>query len=224
MSKDIAITTENLSFCYEDNNEIIRNIDLTLYSGETTALVGENGAGKTTLGKLLTGILKPSGGEITIFGDDTGRLSLSDIGQKIGYCFQNPDIQLFASSVEEEICFGLKYRGFSDEYIETVKEELLKLFEIDHLRNAFPLNLSRGEKRRVVLAACLALNPSYLILDEPTAGLDADRIIILNNVLDKLSKKGIGILIISHNEDFIQTNSDRILRLYKGTITDDCRI
>jgi len=120
MSKDIAITAANLSFCYENNKEIISNVNLTLYSGETAALAGENGAGKTTLGKLLTGILKPSEGVITVFGDDAGRLSLSDIGQKIGYCFQNPDLQLFASSVEDEICFGLKYRGFDNEYIETV--------------------------------------------------------------------------------------------------------
>jgi energy-coupling factor transport system ATP-binding protein len=224
MHKEIAIETKDLAFTYEgkkDRVKVIDGLNLLLYKGETTALVGVNGSGKTTLGKLISGILKPTAGNVFVFGQDTTTIPLSHIGQKIGYSFQNPGQQLFTTTVEEEIAFGLKYRGETKERIGEVTEDLLQLFEIQHLRDSFPLNLSWGEKRRVVLAAVLALEPQYLVLDEPTTGLDHKRIRILNQALQQLDKKGIGMLIISHNESFIEENARRILRMEKGEIIDD---
>lgn len=221
MYKESAIEARGLAFSYSRKVSFIEGMDLSLGKGEATALVGPNGAGKTTLGKLLTGIIKPSAGELFHFGEDTLQLPLSRIGQKVGYCFQNPDQQLLAASVEEEIAFGLKYRGASREYIKHTTESLLNLFEISHLRKSFPLNLSWGEKRRVVLAACLALDPHYLVLDEPTIGLDGERIKILSRILVRLLENGIGMLLISHDQDFIQENAQRILHLQRGNIVDD---
>ncbi len=211
-------------FGYHKEASLINQLNLSLYGDETTALVGPNGAGKSTLGKLLTGILKPSAGELSIFGQDAKSLPLSHIGQKIGYCFQNPHQQLLAASVEEEIAFGLIYRGAGREYIEHTVASLLSLFEIEHLRRSFPLNLSWGEKRRVALASCLALNPQYLILDEPTVGLDRERIRTFNQVLARLRENGIGMLLISHDLDFVRENSGRILQMEGGSIVDDHRI
>ncbi|MEN6460928.1 MAG: ABC transporter ATP-binding protein [Syntrophomonas sp.] len=222
MHKEIAIEARELVFGYQKAMNIIQHLSLSLYKGETVVLVGPNGAGKTTLGKLLTGILKPSSGKLFLFGEDSNTIPLFRIGQKVGYSFQNPECQLFTLSVEDEIGFGLKYRGASQEKIARVTKYLLTLFEIEHLRNAFPLNLSWGEKRRVVLAASLALEPDYLILDEPTTGLDEERIEILNLVLDRLRENGIGMLLISHNQEFIKKNARRILRMEKGRIADDC--
>ena len=195
-----------------------------MYKGQTAALIGPNGAGKTTLGKLLTGILKPLAGQLYIFGEEAGSLPLSHIGQQVGYCFQNPRQQLLAATVEEEIAFGLKYRGAKREYIEDTVNSLLTLFEIQHLRRSFPLNISWGEKRRVVLAACLALDPQYLVLDEPTVGLDGDRIRTFNRVLARLRENGIGMLLISHDQDFVRENASRILPMEGGSIIDDLRI
>lgn len=222
MNKEIAIEAKELVFGYRKDASIIDHLSLPLFKGETVALVGPNGAGKTTLGKLLTGILKPSSGKFFLFGEDGTSLPLSRIGQKVGYSFQNPEQQLFTVSVEDEIAFGLKYRGANQEHISRVTEYLLNLFEIEHLRKVFPLNLSWGEKRRVVLAASLALEPEYLVLDEPTTGLDENRIGILNQMLVRLRENGIGMLLISHNQDFVQENAQRILHMVEGEIADDC--
>lgn len=221
MDKKIALRAENLTFSYDKKTIVVHQQNLSLYQGETVILTGPNGSGKTTLGKLLTGILKPTNGTIRIFDQDSKDLSLGDIGRKIGYCFQNPGKQLFAASVEEEIRFGLKYRGEDIDTIDQVTQEMMDIFEISHLKNEFPFNLSWGEKRRVVLAATLALNPAYLILDEPTTGLDEGRIDCLNRILKNLREKGIGMLLISHNQSFIDDNAYRILRMERGCITDD---
>ncbi len=223
MFREIAIEVKNLVFSYSHNAALIDQLNLALLAGETVALVGPNGVGKTTLGKLLVGILKPCCGSYFLFGKDAAGLSLARIGRVIGYSFQNPMQQLFALSVAEEIAFGLKYRGADGDHISRVTETLLELFEIEHLRHVFPLNLSWGEKKRVALAACLALEPEYLILDEPTSGVDEQRIGILNGVLDRLREKGMGMLLISHNQGFVDANAQRVLRMERGRITDDRR-
>lgn len=224
MDKSIALEARDLVFGYRKDTKIIDHLSLSLFKGETAALTGPNGAGKTTLGKLLTGILKPQAGSFLVFGEDGNTLPLSRIGQKVSYSFQNPEQQLLAASVEDEIAFGLKYRGASREHIARVTESLMTLFEIEHLREAFPLNLSWGEKRRVVLAACLALEPEYLVLDEPTTGLDEKRVGTLTQVLGRLQENGIGMLVISHNQSFIQQNAQRILHMEEGKIVYDRRL
>lgn len=219
--KEIAIEARDLTFGYRGKANIIEHLDLSLFEGETVALMGPNGAGKTTLGKLLAGILRPAAGELTIFGENGLTMPLFRIGQKVGYSFQNPVQQLFCVSVEEEIAFGLKYRGYSREHIKRTTEFLLNLFEIEHLRSAFPLNLSWGEKRRVALAACLALEPAYLVLDEPTTGMDDGRIHTLSELLGRLREQEVGMLLISHNTYFVEENAQRILHMDGGGITDD---
>ncbi|GAB1476103.1 hypothetical protein MASR2M70_09350 [Bacillota bacterium] len=230
-----AIRAEKLTYAYEElkgkrhqrgekPRPAVADVNLTLYEGEAAAIRGSNGAGKTTLGKLLTGIIKPSLGKVVIFGKDAGEMSLSEIGGKIGYGFQNPERQLFASTVEEEIGFGLYYGGMPKEKVSRITEGLIKLFQLEACRDSFPLNLSYGEKKRVALAAALALSPEYLILDEPTLGLDARRIDILNQVLEELKSRGTGMLIISHNEEFIRQITSRVLTMERGQIIDDRKI
>ena len=222
MEKEVAITASALAFSYRKESEIIDSLSVSLLTGETVALIGANGAGKTTLGKLLTGILRPTRGTLTLFGQDASKMSLPQIGQKIGYSFQNPEQQLFTTSVEAEIAFGLKHRGMSREEISEKTEALLSLFELQQVRYEFPLNVSWGEKRRIALAACFALNPGYLVLDEPTTGQDEERITILNQALERLRQRDVGMLLISHNESFIEQNAQRILRMERGAIVDDC--
>lgn len=230
-----AIRADNLTYSYEgvkakghqrgeNPRSAVSDVNLTLYKGEAAAIAGPNGAGKTTLGKLLTGIIKPRFGKVIIFGKDAGAMTLSEIGQKIGYGFQNPERQLFASTVEEEIGFGLYYGGMPKEEVNSITKGLIKLFQLESCRDSFPINLSYGEKKRVALAAALSLSPEYLILDEPTLGLDVKRIDILNQVLAELRNRGTGMLIISHNEEFIWQNTTRILTMERGQIIDDRKI
>ncbi len=209
------------SFGYKKEKLILNDLSIKIKNHEVTAIIGSNGSGKTTLGKLLVGILKPDKGSVVVFGKDTRNMSLGEIGQNIGYLFQNPERQIFAATVEDEIGFVLELKGYDKEYIKSSVEDMLSLFHLSEVRNAFPFKLSHGEKERLALAAILVNNPEYLVLDEPTTGLDIERKKILLEVLKVLKEKGIGMTIISHDEEFVQALSSRIIRMDRGEIIED---
>ncbi|MDD3350650.1 MAG: ABC transporter ATP-binding protein [Eubacteriales bacterium] len=232
-AKREVLRVEELRFFYENkklrkqgaelplNESLFDDLFFSLNSGEITALTGANGAGKSTLGKLLAGILAPKKGRVLLEGNDAAGLSLAQRGRQVGYCFQNPATQLFTQSVEEEIAFGLKYSKTEKESQAAITGKMLSLFELQEIRGSFPLNISWGEKRRLVIAAALALDPAYLILDEPTTGLDPKRIETLGTLLEELREQGTGILLISHNREFVNGIADRILVLEGGRIRDE---
>lgn len=218
------IEVKNACFTYpKSKKQIINDISLKLYTKDFAAIVGANGSGKTTLGKLLTGILKSDNGDVLICGRNTKDMSLGQCGKKVGYMFQNPDCQIFAATVEEEISFAMELNGIEREVIEEKVSYMLKVFDLENLKDDFPFNLSRGEKQRLALAAILVNEPEYLILDEPTTGLDFERVKILSDILSKLSKKGIGIAVISHDEEFINKHADRIIQIEEGKVVSDFR-
>lgn len=219
MEKFIEI--KNLNFKYKRGRQVFKDFSIDFDRSETTIITGPNGSGKTSLTKLIMGILKAQSGSISIEGRDTRDLSLGQIGQTIGYVFQYPERQLFATSVIEELTFPLIFRGGDKEDVFTKGEEWLKIFELDGLRDSYPFSLSYGEKRRLALASVLMNDPTYLILDEPTASLDRARIEILVDILEKLKEKKIGTIIVSHNTDFIEDHGDRIVSLEGGRITGD---
>src|SRR5690606_12458880 len=130
-------------------------------------------------------------------------MPLSEIGSKIGYLFQNPEKQFFTNTVYDELSFVLKIKGYDDEYIKDKVEKKLKLFQLKGLEKSSPFLLSQGEKQRLAIAAILINEPQYLILDEPTTGLDNRRKEILLKILTKLKNRGIGMTIISHDDEFI---------------------
>lgn len=218
------IEVTNICFTYpKSKKQIINNMSLELYKNDFTAIVGSNGSGKTTLGKLFTGILKPTMGEILICGNNSKDMTLGQCGKKVGYLFQNPSRQIFAASVKEELSFIMEFKGTDIKIIEQKVDNMLEVFDLIHLKDEFPFNLSRGEKQRLALAAILVNDPEYLILDEPTTGLDFERIKILSNVLNKLRKKEIGIAVISHDEEFINNHATRIIQVEGGEVIGDWR-
>lgn len=217
------ISVKNLNFHYEKGKDIIKNINLELDKREITIITGSNGSGKTTLGKLLMGILKPISGEISIQGKNISQMTLAEIGSEIGYLFQNPEKQFFTHSVQEELSFVLKSKGLELEYINKKVDNLLQTFQLEHLRESFPLKLSQGEKQRLAIAGILVNDIEYLILDEPTTGLDMKRKYILTDKLKELNKKNIGMLIISHDNEFIKLLADRKIKLDRGEIVEDRR-
>ena len=162
------IELENLYFEYNNEKPIINNINLKIIKDEVTGIIGANGSGKTTLGKLMMGILKPKNGQVYIANRKISQFSLAQIGSRIGYLFQNPEKHFFTNTVEEELRFVLKFKGFNEVNIEEKVEGLLKLFQIEDLRKQSPLLLSQGEKQRLAIATILINDPEYLILDEPT--------------------------------------------------------
>jgi energy-coupling factor transport system ATP-binding protein len=162
------IELKQVGFTYpRKNNPAVKEVSLELEQDTITAMVGPNGSGKTTLTKLMMGILRPQKGEIRLAGRPLTRYSLAQIGGLIGYVFQNPDLQLFCGSVAEEIAFGLTGPGRDRQMIKEKVNFYLRYFELDGCRDAFPLHLSQGEKQRLAIAAVLAHEPRYLILDEP---------------------------------------------------------
>lgn len=212
------IKLKNVCYTYPKSSFGLNDISLDLYKGEITAVVGSNGSGKTTLSKIMTGILKPSSGELYICGQNAVNLELYEFGQKIGYAFQNPDRQLFTSSVWEEICFPLRLKDTPVEEMEKKAEALLNQFRLTHKKAALPIRLSRGEKRRLVLAAILATEPMYLILDEPSTGLDRDNRKLFYDLLLHLCEQGLGIAVITHDLHFVNQYAKRTVTMHGGRI------
>jgi len=180
--------------------------------GEIIAITGKNGCGKTTLTKLLAGILRPVAGHISIDGLNVSDMDLFEIGQHVGYVFQNPNRQLFCDTVFNEAAYGLRNLGFDDEKAKQEAEQYLEYFGLMGYRDAYPGKLSHGEKQRLALAAVLALGTDYLVLDEPTTGLDVRRQRELGELLLDLRREfNCGIIFVSHETEFATRFADREL-------------
>lgn len=215
---------QNVSFKYNKQQVLaLKDISLQIENNEVIGLIGHNGSGKTTLTKLLVGALRSFGGKIFLENEDIGCLSLAQVGRKIGYVFQNPDKQLFATTVEAEIRFGLENMGLPSAEIQKRVHYYLSYFNMETYQAVYPLHLSQGQKQRVVLAAIMAMQPQFLILDEPTVGLDGYHREQLKNMLIELKNKDIGMIIISHDLDFLENMAGRFIKLEQGKIVGDIR-
>lgn len=168
----------NVSYDYPGKIPALRQVCFSLVPGDLVALIGANGSGKSTLLKLLDGLVFPSSGELLAFGQTLNQKSfknnsfVSEFRRKVGLVFQDPDIQLFSSTVWEEVTFGPLQMGISNEEVISRGKESLELLNIPHLRDRPPHLLSGGEKKKVALACVLSLYPQVLLMDEPTTGLD----------------------------------------------------
>jgi len=217
------LTLKNINFGYAKNDFILQNLNIEISKDEITAIIGDNGSGKTTIGKLMAGILKPNSGKVMIDGNDIKNISLGEIGKNIGYLFQEPSCQIFAPSVREELSFVMDLKEVPIDIINDKVDTMLNLFHIKHLENANTFVLSRGEKQRLALGAILINQPTFLILDEPTTGLDMMRKNSFSNIVEKLKVQGIGMVLISHDEDFVEAHADRIVELSNGRIMHDSK-
>ena len=216
------LRVDNLSFAYEKNNQILDNVNFTINQGEVVSIVGPNGAGKSSLAKLLCGFLRPTAGQIILNNIDTINLSIKEIAENIGYVLQNPNAMISKTNVKEEVGFGLKLRGASDEKIEEECEKILKICGLYPFRN-WPISaLSYGQKRRVTIASILILNPQVIILDEPTAGQDYRHYTEIMEFIQKLNQEyKLTILMISHDMHLIQEYTQRTLVFADGTLLAD---
>jgi len=203
---------DSICFRYKKEN-IIDNKSLILEGNQCTALIGSNGSGKTTLGKLLMGILKPESGSISYDELNIENLSLSELGSRVGYLFQNPSQQLFAVTVRDDLTFTLRLNGEGKDVIESKLNHVSKLFHLESLIDSKCHLLSQGEKQRVALASIFMREPEYLILDEPTTGLDTVRKAALGDVIDTIKDQNVGILIITHDKKFVNKYADIVIEM-----------
>ncbi len=199
----------------------VKNVSLSLGQAEKIAMTGLSGSDKSTLAKLILGLLKPQNGEIILDGRPVGKYSLVEIGEKLGYVLQNPSQMLFNTSVYNEIAFGLKWKGKSKSEIDYLCKKYLDLFELWDLRDELPFNLSEGQKQLVALSAVLALQPRYLILDEPTKSIDTFRKQRLKDILQGIWRQGTGIMVISHDNEFIADFAGRRIHMAGGEVVKD---
>jgi energy-coupling factor transport system ATP-binding protein len=216
-----AIEFSSVSYRMPNGVMALDDINLRIEEGELVAIVGGNGAGKTTLLKHLNGLLKPSNGEVRIFGKNTRDSSVAQLSRKVGLVFQNSDHQLFSESVKTEIAFGLRNFGFSEGEIESRIEEVVNYYGLADMLDRAPMTLSGGEKKRLCIATVMAWEPSILALDEPTVGQDYMNKIKLRDVVKSLLSKGRTVLIVSHDLEFLWPFKPRTVVMGMGKILAD---
>lgn len=226
-NKYLALEDVSHSYMSGTSQEItaLQNISLEIHKGEFVGIMGHTGCGKTTLIQLLAGLIAPTTGKVLLGGRDINerRYDRGELRRSVGVVFQYPEYQLFETTVEKDVAFGLKYSELSKKEIECRVEWALHAmgFHGKDIYKRSPLALSGGEKRRIAIAGVLAARPDILILDEPIAGLDPPAREEFLKLLKDLHHEGMTIIMISHNGDALGESADRLLIMDKGHIVRD---
>ena len=215
-----VIETKDITYEYPDGTKALEEVNFNVEEGKIVALLGPNGAGKSTLFLHFNGILRPSFGSIIIDGEPVNynKKDLMRIRQKVGIVFQNPDDQLFAPTVLEDVAFGPMNMGLSKEEVDDrVKEALIRV-GMEGFEKKPPHHLSGGQKKRVAIAGILAMKPKIMVLDEPTSGLDPKGASQILRLLYKLNKEGITIVISTHDVDLVPLYASKVYIISEGKI------
>ena len=211
---------EQISFAYQENHPILKNISLTIPKGQRLAIVGKNGAGKSTLAKAICGFITTEG-QYTSRGEDIKQESVKERAERVGYVLQNPNQMISTNMIFDEVALGLRLRGISEEDIKERVYQALKTCGLYEFRK-WPISaLSYGQKKRVTIASILVLGPEILVLDEPTAGQDQRNYTEIMEFLDSLQEKGHTIVMITHDMQLMLDYSDRALVVSDGQILAD---
>ena len=214
------LEVKNIKYSYNKDYQALKGVSLKVEKGEMVALLGKNGAGKSTLFLHLNGIYEPDEGKVFIDGEELkyDKKSLLKFRQKVGIVFQNPDDQIFAPTVEEDVAFGpLNLKLPMEEVQKRVTESLARVGMSGFEKKA-PHHLSGGQKKRVAIAGILAMQPEIMVLDEPTAGLDPQGVRDLSALLKELNDEGITIIISTHEVDLVPNYAKRVFVLVDGLL------
>lgn len=221
----MSIKLENINYIYGKNGPFEKNalkdINLEIGENEFVGIIGHTGSGKSTLIQLFNGLLKPESGTVFVDGEDINKkgVKIKAVREKVGMVFQYPEYQLFEETVYKDIKFGLDNFGFSGDKDLRIKETADILGIESSMLDNSPFNLSGGQKRRVAIAGVVALNPKYLVLDEPAAGLDPyGRKVILDELYKIHKEKKITVILVSHSMEDIAKYAKRIIVMNKGEI------
>ena len=211
---------EQISFAYQENHPILKNISLSIPKGQRLAIVGKNGAGKSTLAKAICGFITTEG-QYTSRGEDIKQESVKERAERVGYVLQNPNQMISTNMIFDEVALGLRLRGVAEEDIKERVYQALKTCGLYEFRK-WPISaLSYGQKKRVTIASILVLGPEILVLDEPTAGQDQRNYTDIMEFLDSLQEKGHTIVMITHDMQLMLDYSDRALVVSDGQILAD---
>lgn len=216
---------EQVAYHYDSGGEreALFPLSVRLSEGEKIAVLGSNGAGKSTFFLLANGVLTPRSGTILLDGVPVGKKEKQrmQLRRRVGLVFQDPDVQLLAGTVEEEVSFGPMNLGLPEEEVRCRGEMALESLGLTEYRSRGPQYLSGGEKRRVAIADVLAMEPQIMLLDEPASNLDPAGQALLEETLEALHRKGIALLVATHDVDFAWRWADRILVFHNGRLEED---
>lgn len=222
---DNIIEVKNVTYEYTDEEKTfaaVKKLSLNIERGSFTVILGHNGSGKSTLAKMLNGLNKPTSGDVFADGINTkGEETEIEVKRKVGMVFQNPDNQIIASIVEEDVAFGPENLGIPPKEIEKRVEDALKAVDMWEFRKSTPHHLSGGQKQRIAIAGIIAMQPECLVLDEPTAMLDPKGRAEIISTLHRLNQdKGITVVLITHYMEEAE-NADRVIVMNDGEIIAD---
>ena len=220
INSDNLIQINHLYYQYDSDKMILNDINLAITENDFTVIMGNNGCGKTTLLKNISGLLRPSRGNILLRGHDTAEMSVAEIAGEIGFVMQDPDRQLFESTVYDEVAFALRrvMKGRKSE-IRDKAEEALSVMGLLDKREHFPLALGRADRVKAVFAGVLAMGPRIIMLDEPFAGQDMPGCRLITDILSDLHQRGYTLLVVTHNISVIAEYARRLIVMKDGVIT-----
>ena len=217
-----AVEAVDLEFRYPMGVKALDGANFKVYPGEFVAIVGQNGAGKTTLTRHFNGLLRPSAGDIRLFGKSVLNEPTANLCATVGYVFQNPDEQLFCDTVEDELRFGPMNIGMDKDRMEEAIRDILLDIGLDKYRQVWPRYLTKGERQRLALASVVAMEPEILIVDEPTTGLDWLESLQILDYLERLRReKGKTILIITHDMNIVSLYAKRVVVMANGRVVGE---
>ncbi|WP_350343058.1 ATP-binding cassette domain-containing protein [Proteinivorax tanatarense] len=212
------IEVNNLNFNYNDDIKALNKVSFSIKKGEKVVILGANGSGKSTLIQHLNGLLKPQQGSILIDGEKICSKNVARVRQKLGIVFDNPEDQIVASTVGEDVAFGPRNMGLNNGEVEERVNKSLSAVGISGLKDEYPFNLSFGQKKKVVIAGVLAMNPQIIVFDEPFAGLDPVSNQNMLNILKVLNDKGHTLIIATHDVDIAYTWGEKFLIFQEGML------
>lgn len=216
-----CLEVNHLDFGYTPADLVLKDINLSVFPRDFMALMGHNGAGKTTLVKHLNGIIPCGAGTILFEGKDINKFKTRELARSVGFIFQNPDHQIFETSVEKEIAFGLANMGCSRDEIARTVDETLEKTGLEPFRSRHPFTLGKGMRQMIAVAAIVALNPRVLVVDEPTTGLDAAGSSLIMDLIQGLHCNGTAILLITHDLSLAARYASRLVVMGQGEILLD---
>jgi energy-coupling factor transporter ATP-binding protein EcfA2 len=216
-----VVKIDSVTFAYETGRKALDDVDLEIMPGEFVAVTGRNGAGKTTLLHHIIGLLRPTKGSVSVSGQRTIDATVAELAQRVGLIFQNPNHQLFRDTVRAEVAFGPANLGWGPEEVDAAVARAFALTGIADLADQDPELLSMGQKQRVAVASVLALNPTLLLLDEPTTGQDENGLAALMELVERLNAEGVTVMMITHDMEVVLAHAARMVVLADGCLIAD---
>jgi len=220
---DPLIEVEAVSYAYPEAAEpALRDVSLRVMPGEFLALVGQNGAGKTTLAKHFNGLILPARGSVRVAGQDTRAVATRRLAGIVGYCYQNPDHQIFSRTLRREVAFGPTNLGLPADQVARNVEEALRLVGLLEKADDYPFLLGRGERQRLAVASILAMGSRILVVDEPTTGLDLQGVRGIMTLLERWNRElGRTIVVITHDINVVAQYVPRTVVMAEGRVVAD---